>query len=356
MTSSLVRLTGTDHSKAFGERDSLLSLALAENRRGIRTVPEYLEYLAPRTACLTLLAGSGSRWLDSLKAAAAEGRAQSFDPARPRGLFPVRNYIGLGPDPIPIAAYAVDAFRGLGGRIIVVRGWEAEIDREILEPLGIPSGSRRFFTQEAPLGKPLGHGDAVWQCRELWKDFEYVLVNFGGDASSSFTARSALVVLDALLSVGEPVGLLLPAAQLENPAYPIALDSYGRPASFGHAKLSGSEVRPSAGWANVGLRAYKSSSLYALSQMIRAEHWKEGEGYAIPGNDPAGREFALDNVDARLAEGRLVRLLASALPEELTPVKSLTDVPAFEAAVKRVRRDAAERAGTGDRLGDAAPV
>ena len=345
MMNSLVRLTGTAHDKVMSIRDSLVSRALSENRRGIRSLPEYIEYLAGRTVCLTLLAGAGSRWLDSLKAAAAEGRALRFDPARPRGLFPVRNVLGRGPDPIPIAAYAVDAFRGLGRRIIVVRGWEAEIEREILEPLGIPPEERRFFTQEAPLGKPLGHGDAVWQCRDYWKEAEYVLVNFGGDASSPFTARVALLVLDALVSIGEPVGLLLPAARFDNPAYPISLDSFGRPASFGHAKLSGAAVRAAPGWANVGLRAYKASSLLALCETIRAEHWKDGEGYSIPGNDPMGREFALDNVDARLAEGRLVRLLAAALPEELSPVKSLADVPAFEAAAARVRSDSAALLG-----------
>ncbi len=229
MTSFLVRLTGTDHDKAFGLRDTLLARALSENRRGIRSLSGYLEYLAGRTVCLTLLAGAGSRWVDSLKQAAAEGRDLRFDPARPRGLFPVRNVLGRGPDPVPIAAYAVDAFRGLGRRVIVVRGWEAEIDREILEPLGVSPEERRFFTQEAPLGKPLGHGDAVWQCRDLWKEAEYVLVNFGGDASSPFTARAALLVLDALVSLGEPVGLLLPAARFEHPAYPITLDGLGRP-------------------------------------------------------------------------------------------------------------------------------
>lgn len=345
MTSLLVRWTGIDHEKAFDRRDSLLPRALEENRRGIRSLPEYLGYLSERTVCLTLLAGAGSRWTDSLKAAAAEVLAPRFDPARPRGLFPVRNSLGRGPDPIPIAAYAVDAFRGLGRRVIVVRGWEDEIDREILAPLGIPPSERCFFTQEAPLGKPLGHGDAVWQCRDLWKDTEYVLVNFGGDASSPFTARAALVVLDALVSLGEPVSLLLPAARMENPAYPISLDSYGRPAAFGHAKLTGAAVKAAPGWANVGLRAYKAASLYALCETIRAEHWKDGQGYSIPGNDPAGREFALDNVDARLAEGRLVRLLAAALPEELTPVKTLSDVPAFEAAAALVRAETAALSG-----------
>ena len=339
MTSELVRMTGTGHGKAFENRGRLLSLALSENRRGIRDFAEYRRYLAERTVCVTLLAGSGSRWIASLSEAAARPSAPAFDPARPRGLFPVRNHIGRGPDPIPIAAYALDAVRDLGDRIVVVRGWEEQIEREILEPLGIPAEGRRFFTQEAPYGKPLGHGDAVWQCREYWKTYEYVFVNFGGDSSSPFTALAALTVLDALDSLGEPVSLLLPAARMENPAYPISLDSYGRPASFGHAKLSGRDVRRGPGWANVGVRVYKSSALYALCQTIRSEHWREGEGYSIPGNDPEGREFALDNVDARLASLRLARLLPTALPEELSPVKSLSDVPRFETAIRKVLED-----------------
>lgn len=345
MASTLVRLTGMEHRRAFLARGTIFPLALAENRRGIRGLSEYRAYLAERTVCLTLLAGSGSRWTASLRKAAESGSAPDFDPARPRGLFPVRNHLGRGPDPIPIAAYAVDAARGLGDRVIVVRGWEDEIDREILLPLGVGPESRRFFTQATPCGKPLGHGDAVWQCRDLWKPYDYVLVNFGGDAASPFTALAALVTLDALVSMGEAVSLILPAARFENPAYPIAVDSYGRPSSFGHAKLTGAFMAAQAGFANVGVRAYKASALYALIETIHAESWREGAGYEIPGNDPSGREFALDNVDARLAALRLVRLLPVALPQELSPVKSLEDVRAFEAAALAVREDAARMLG-----------
>ncbi len=345
MESVLAGLVGREHAAAFGRRGEILALALSENRRGIRALREYREYLARRTSCLTLLAGSGSRWVESLRDAAARGRAPDFDPDRPRGLFPVRNRIGRGPDPVPIAAYALDAFRGLGERIIVVRGWETEIDRELLSPLGIAPEDRSFFTQEAPYGKPLGHGDAVWQCRELWKSREYVLVNFGGDACSPFTALCALVVLDALASREEPVDMILPAARFEEPAYPIVLDGLGLPSSFGHAKLSGRAYRGGPGWANVGLRLYRAAELHALCERMRADFWREGEGYSIPGNDPGGREFALDNVDALLASRRRVRMLPIALPEELSPVKTLGDIPRFEAAAARVRQDAREMLG-----------
>ena len=46
--------------------------------------------------------------------------------------------------------------------------------------------------------------------------------------------------------------------------------------------------------------------------------------------------FALDNVDALLAAEGRARMLAIAMPEELTPVKSLDDVPAFESAARLV--------------------
>ena len=65
-------------------------------------------------------------------------------------------------------------------------------------------------------------------------------------------------------------------------------------------------------------------------KLFRERYWVEGTGYAIPGNDPEGHEFALDNVDAELAAEGRARILAIARPEELTPAKSVDDVPAFE--------------------------
>ena len=69
---------------------------------------------------------------------------------------------------------------------------------------------------------------------------------------------------------------------------------------------------------------------------MHSRYWVEGQGYAVPGNDPAGREFALDNVDTELAAAGRARILALARSDELTPAKSLDEVPAFEAAVERV--------------------
>jgi len=355
MRSELSRLVSEGLGEARASRGRIPELA--RSTRGFPSSGAHLADVAARTVSLTLLAGSGSRWVKSLAGAASLGRelayAASFDAAKPRGLFPVRNFLEVEGPRIPIASYALEAVRIARRRILVVRGYEEEIEAEILRPLGFAPGSHAFFNQAAPFGKPLGHGDAAWQCRALWSDADYVVCNFGGDANSRKTLETALLALDALVSRGEDVDLLMPAALIPNPAYPIRLDEAGLPRGFGHLKLAGASAAKTAeetaaagapggraaspdGYTNVGLRLYRASALLGAVEEFRARYWKEGEGYAIPGNDPAGHEFALDNVDSALAAAGKARILAIADPEELTPAKSLEDVPAFEAAMERV--------------------
>lgn len=349
MGSRLIHLTGEGYAEALSLRRELADIALAERnlvaernsvaagRATYATVEEYAADLERRTVCLTLLAGSGSRWVKSLAAVAALAAGKRFDPARPRGLYPVRDFLRDSGE-IPIAAYSLAATDGLGRHLIVVRGWEAEIDAEILAPLGIAPTNRDYFTQEAPYGKPLGHGDAAWQCRSLWRDADYVVTNFGGDANSRRTILSSLLALDALRASGIEADMLMPTALVESPAYPIAVGKGGLPLSFGHAKLHGDAVPRAggAGYTNVGVRVYSARALLEKTERFHDVFWVEGKGYAIPGNDPEGGEFALDNVDAELAvEGR-ARILAIARPEELTPAKTVNDVPAFERAASSV--------------------
>lgn len=352
--STLPSLTGSGHAEAASARGALAEIALAARSAADRaagrppfaSAAEYEADLSRRTVCLTLLAGSGSRWVKSLAPKAGRGEqlalaAAAFDPARPRGLFPVRDFL-RGSGRIPIAAYALSASDGLGRHLIVVRGWEREIDAEILEILGIGPEQRDFFTQEAPYGKPLGHGDATWQCRELWARADYVVTNFGGDANSRHTMLSSLLALDALRASGVEADMLMPATALERPAYPIGLDSEGLPTSFGHAKLQGHAGAQSSApraYTNVGVRVYSVPALLRSVESFRERYWVEGTGYAIPGNDPEGHEFALDNVDAALASEGRARILAIARPEELTPAKSVDDVPAFERAIESVVRE-----------------
>jgi len=334
MEARLDELTGRLYTEALSCRFALSDIALAE-RRHFASTKEYATELSRRTVCLTLLAGSGSRWVKSL--AAAKGEGTGFDPMRPRGLFPVRDFLhGEGKSKAPIASYALAAVDGLGRHLVVVRGWEAEIDDEILSPLGIGKGDRDFFTQDAPFGKPLGHGDAAWQCRDLFRGADYVVTNFGGDANSRRTILSSLLALDALRASGHRVDLLIPATRLESPAYPIGLDASGLPRSFGHAKLQGHGQAAGPGYTNVGVRIYSAPALLREVEAFRKSYWVEGSGYAIPGNDPEGHEFALDNVDALFASEGRARILAIARPEELTPAKSVEDIPAFERAIESV--------------------
>lgn len=322
---------------------------------------EGLEGLEKATCCLTLLAGAGTRWVRTLaaaKAAASGGNpapwadddfrrlVETFPLDAPRGLFPVRNFINSRTPGIPLAAYAVDAFRGLGRQIIVLRGWETEIRREVVEALGIDSSTVDFCTQElGPGGKALGHGDAARQAWRFWCNSTYILTNFGGDANSPLTARASLKALAAMNAAGEDVGLLLPVAEIENPAYPVILDAEGLPRAFGHNKLGGTEQTGWAGgqgarglaYTNVGIRAYRTDALISVIEEIEKKYWNEREGYSIPGNDPEGHEFALDNVDALLASRGKARILPIARPEELTPAKSFDEIGHFEEAAGKVR-------------------
>jgi hypothetical protein len=210
-----------------------------------------------------------------------------------------------------------------------------------------------FATQDAPGGKPRGHGDAAFQTMPLWSGSEYVLINFGGDAASPLTALSSLAVMEAL-SQGSAGGsdmpdLIMPAALVDNPAYPITIDERGLPRHFGHAKLQGasgaaSGVAAMNGYTNVGVRVYRASALRDAIERIRNTWWTKDRGYAIPGNapagdDPAGGEFALDNVDAMLAVDGRARLLNVAKPQELSPVKSLADLERFRRDIAVVCRD-----------------
>ena len=312
-------------------------------------------------ACLTLLAGAGTRWVKSLIAAQADGDdaargrktvARDFPLSAPRGLYPVKNYITrLGPvDFVPMASYAVDAFLGLGRQIVVIRGWQDEICSQVLKPLHISCNDVSFFEQQLDVnGKVAGHGDATWQAQALWQDSDYVLVNFGGDANSPLTALASLVAMAALADSKEDVALLLPVARIKNPAYPVLLDEKGRPIGFGHNKLGGktgtsasdanAQKNDAYAYTNVGIRVYRASALAKAIAEIRAQYWDATSGYAIPGNDPEGHEFALDNVDALLAAQGRARVLAIAQPEELSPAKSFDQIPAFEAAIATVRAE-----------------
>jgi hypothetical protein len=347
MPTELLSYVGAKHGATRKAREALALDLGANASADVRS----------QTCCVTFLAGAGTRWMKSLAAAKEKvdrlpadvyGRlVAGFPIAAPRGLFPVLNFITSNPPRIPMAAYAVDAFKRLGRQIFVVRGWEAEIKERIIDPLGLDEGSMSFFAQkEGPSGKVLGHGDAARQSMDLWGDSRYLLANFGGDANSPLTALASLLALEELDAAGEKIGLLLPVAEIENPTYPVILDDDGLPRAFGHNKLVGAATPGLPGFSlnessytNVGIRAYRTDALAAAIEEIVASSWSEDRGYSIPGNDPEGHEFALDNVDTLLASRGEARILAIANPEELSPAKSFDDIGSFEMAAKKVRAE-----------------
>lgn len=355
-------LVGADHGAAFGRR-----LELAREGFGGLADGGVSPELRAATTCLTLLAGAGTRWVKTLSAAKArlgprpEGELEravaAFPLEAPRGLFPVRNFIARGGPRIPMAAYAIDAFRRLGRPVIVIRGWEREIRSEVLGALGMAPCEARFCVQrEGPSGKVLGHGDAARQARPFWEGSRYVMANFAGDANSPLTAALALRALAALDAAGDEVGLMLPVARIPNPAYPIRLDREGLPRAFGHDKLGGAGAIGADGagggpaasaadsgdgyaYTNVGIRVYRAADLLAAIEEVESKYWDPEVGYSIPGNDPGGHEFALDNIDALLAERGKARILAVANSEELTPAKNFDELEHFEIAADKVRAE-----------------
>ena len=177
--------------------------------------------------------------------------------------------------------------------------------------MGINDETVSFRTQaEGP--KWQGSGPTVtplWQSRYGWLDSRYVIANFGGDANSPLTVLASLLAMAELDKRGNEVDLLLPVAKIRDPAYPILLDEEGLPRSFGHDKLGGEAGKATdpggksgSAYTNVGIRVYRTKALAEVAGEIRRKYWKEGSGYAIPGNNPLAGEFALDNVDAVLAE------------------------------------------------------
>lgn len=386
----LVRLCTQGRDEALQCRRSIPAIALASLGVQVQDAARYTSSLVAEGLGLTFLAGSGSRWVRTLREALESGRlgeeARSEpegDLEAPRGLYPVIDVIRAASRDagrIPMAAYALDALRLLGRQVIIKSGYEKEIRTRILEPLGLEPGLDRsssalgldsdpdptsggavgtgrisFFEQARPFGKPLGHGDAAWQCRDLWRDARFVVTVFGGDATSPLTILNSILCLEALNAAGSGVDLLMPAAKVPNPGYPIQFDAAGLPRAFGHAKLQGEAAAGGSGeaghaaglgYTNVGIRVYRAAALYDMVCGLHDRYWVDGLGYTIPGNDPQAHEFALDNVDAAFASQGRARVLACALPAELTPAKSFLELDAFEKAIAVVRAEwEAYRAG-----------
>ncbi|MFP4365399.1 MAG: hypothetical protein ACLFR1_16165 [Spirochaetia bacterium] len=325
--------TKDEYQNAAENRNEIIDKAI--KYLGYSDRVQAIQEVSRESAVVTLLAGSGSRWVKSIQAAREAGEKVDFDLDKPRGLFPVKNLLASVPgDSIPIAAYSLSAVKGIGEHLIMTSGYEDEIEEEILKPLGFNKQQYSFQQQELFQGKPLGHGAAALQTKAFWEKKKYVVFNFGGDANSRCTIEDSLIMLAALDAAGENADLVMPAAWVENPAYTIETNENGLPVGFVHAKLTGKAGKVSEGWSNVGVRLYRTGGLAQALEDLHSKYWDPELGYQVPGN--AGNELALDNADAWLAERKRVRLFTIAQPQEITPAKTLDAIPAYLQAVKEI--------------------
>jgi len=317
----------------------------ATRKRLLDELPKLSREIASNTISITFLAGAGTRWKASLIKAKENPDAANFPLEMPRGLFPVPDFLEgkKGARRVAMAAYAFDAVRRAERHIIVVRGWEREIDAQAVIPAKIPLARRVFFTQRAGAdGQVHGHGDAALQCAALWEHSRYVITNFAGDTNSALTAELVLRAFSKFDELGIEIGAIIPVAHTESPSYPVYLDKNGFPVGFWHEKLAGS--KPAAiptSLTNVGIRVYRADWLKRALRELQQQYYDAASGgfWNIPGNDPSKHECALDNVDNFLAGKGLARVMPISLPRELTPLKALSEYEVFVRAIREVQAE-----------------
>jgi hypothetical protein len=185
----------------------------------------------------------------------------------------------------------------------------------------------------------LGHGDAVYQACAEWNkpQFDYVLVNFAGDANSYRSALLSLLVLDTLNACNLPTPALVTVTLKANPDYPILRDQGGLLMSLKHHKLTGAHITRhgvALGESNVGLWLFKREFLCEALQELRRLYFDPVQGYRIPGNKLP--ELAIDNAMQFIIDKYALKVpaLCVARPEQITPFKGLDQMAGFIEAVR----------------------
>ncbi len=294
MESRLVRLTGRGLGEAPGFRGALAAIALEERNRAARgpfaSISDYLADLAGRTVCLTLLAGSGSRWVKSLALARGAFRSGPASRALSRSRFPP--WLGKDPDSgLRLGGHRRDRAaspRGarLGGR---------NRRRDTLSPRHWARSQGLRYARG-----PLRETSGPWRCRMAGQ----VPLAGSGVRRRQFRGRRQLAPDHSLLAPGprrlEGCGSRGRHAHAgDDPRFArlsISLDERGRPVSFGHAKLRGSPTSaarsgaaPSPrgpGYTNVGVRVYSARALLEKTEGFRDRCWVEGTGYSNTRTEP----------------------------------------------------------------------
>jgi len=299
-----------------------------------------------KIAIVSLMAGAGTRWQESVKAAAAAGSAdaKAIDLEKPRCLAPVEDV--LHPErKVPVGAYTFRATKGLGYPVVIWGSHPDEV-KQMVKDEGINDavfGQQKIYPGQK---KPLGHGDAARQALEqcLFKPgTEFVAAFFGGEVNSRETIVTTIMVLAALqeLTEGRPLSVL-PTTFLPKARYLVETDCDGFPTAFVQPKLMDLAKFPE-GQSNVGVRTYTMEAFSGGIKFFSSpEMFDPAKGYTIPGNKAS--EFALDNIDIKIVKASrvpgsrgLFRSLCIARPEEVVPPSGMWDLSDDEAtaAVKK---------------------
>lgn len=286
-----------------------------------------------QTAVVYIFGGSGTRWLDSI----AEKPNCGIDPEKPRSLAPVENLFPRGTveaEKVPIGIYNFYAGMGLGKHIMIYNAHDQEILETILNPL---NANAEFFQQQPcdRIGKMAGHGDALRQAKELWKDSKYLVILQCNDVYSRNNAILSLFALYMLDQEGSDVAHLLPMQFVDKPNYPPKLNENNIPVGTYQEKLTGEKPPKGPGLSNVGERLYRTKDFLEVMGRIEKILAKEGNYCTL---NPANKndEFALDNVDMILMEELRARMCPILYEWEWSAAKKVTQIARFIDAQRKV--------------------
>lgn len=294
------------------------------------SLSEFIGDLPFKFGVISILGGENSRWKKSFSDSASEEIRSEFNISNidtPKFLANVPNIInGINQTHIPIITYNFHAFNALfqsdNLKHLILCG-QKDYQSEIEDALRLVSDHNVIHFKQTiyPNRDSLsGHGDALYQCRDLITDLDYVIVHFGGGVISSKSLHLSLLALHVLQMWDEYVGLLMPSAKIENSIYPIFVDNLGLPRAFGHERLWGKKSLVSNHLSTSGCDV--GIYIFCVSQLQRIFNDHASDFYKL-------ETHSVDHIAEKMATKGLVRQFCISQRQEAYCVKSIFDLPEF---------------------------